>query len=360
MTPHERFLATMHFRPVDRPMLWEWGPWESTLRRWRREEPSLGDSPPQLEECDRRSWCSVDMWMRPRYPQEILSEDDEYVTRRTEYGQTVRVPKSPDTMSMPEHIDFPVQSPADWRELKKRFDPSDPGRFGASWLRRCGIWREQGTVLTLQTKRSPSLFGFVRELLGPERALYAFYDEPQMVEDMMETLTELVLGLLPKVMKDAPLTSIFFWEDMCYKAGPLISPAMFRKFMTPRYRRITDAARRGGIDVVFIDSDGDVSQLIPLWIEAGVNGVYPMEVAAGMDVVALRKQYGRDLLMTGGFDKRVLARDRAAIDAELRRTIPLVEQEGYIHHLDHNIPHDVPYANFCYYWEQKKRMLGMA
>ena len=101
---------------------------------------------------------------------------------------------------------------------------------------------------------------------------------------------------------------------MAYCAGPLISPKMFRQFMIPRYRRITDLARSRGIDTIFVDSDGDVSQLIPLWLAAGVNGVYPMEVAAGMDVVALRRQYGKDLLMTGGIDKRVLAQDRRAID----------------------------------------------
>jgi uroporphyrinogen decarboxylase len=155
------------------------------------------------------------------------------------------------------------------------------------------------------------------------------------------------------------MTAIYFWEDMAYRAGPLISPAMFREFMLPRYRRITDLARRYGIDTVFVDSDGDVSKLIPLWLEAGINGVYPMEVAAGMDVVALRREYGRDLLMTGGIDKRVLAQDREAIDRELEVKVPLAEQGGYISHIDHAIPHDVPYANFAYYWERKKEFLGL-
>jgi uroporphyrinogen decarboxylase len=176
---------------------------------------------------------------------------------------------------------------------------------------------------------------------------------------MMEYNAEFVANLLPRVLDEAPLTSIYFWEDMCYKGGPLISPDMFREFMIPRYRRITDLARSRGVDTIFVDSDGDVSQLIPLWLEAGINGIYPMEVAAGMDVVALRREYGRDLLMTGGIDKRALAAGPAAIDAELKTKVPLAFEGGYIPHVDHALPHDISYANFSYYWERKKSLLGL-
>ena len=218
---------------------------------------------------------------------------------------------------------------------------------------------QEGPVIVVQGPRSPSLFGFVRELMGPERTLYAFYDEPILVHDMMETYTEFILCLLPKVLDTAPLTSIFFWEDMCYRSGPIISPAMFREFMLPRYSRITELARKRGCDVIFVDSDGDVSQLIPLWIEAGINGVYPMEVAAGMDVAELREEYGQDLLMTGGIDKRVLAQSPEAIDAELNLKMPVAEKGGYVPHLDHSVPHDVSYEAFSNYWRRKKEFLAI-
>ncbi|MCD6505245.1 hypothetical protein J7M22_01340 [Candidatus Poribacteria bacterium] len=93
----------------------------------------------------------------------------------------------------------------------------------------------------------------------------------------------------------------------------------------------------------------NVEELIPLWLECGVNGVYPMEVAAGMDVVKLRRKYGRDLLMMGGIDKRALAKGRDAIDEELRRIGSILDKGGYI-------PPDVPYENFRYYWERKKKL----
>jgi uroporphyrinogen decarboxylase len=347
----------MHFESVDHPPLWEWQPWPSALRRWQREALGEGNQPPQYIECENKVSCEVDLWMLPRYQEEILGGDDWYVIQRTDRGVIVRVPTSPDEMTMPEHIEYPVKSRADWESLKRCFSSADPTRFPDDWTARCARWRKEGPVLVFQGPRSPSLFGFVRELLGPERTLYAFHDEPNMIHDMMETYTEFILGLLPRVLDEAPLTSIYFWEDMCYRSGPLISPRMFREFMIPRYRRITDVARSKGIDTIFVDSDGDVSRLIPLWLEAGINGIYPMEVAAGMDVVKLRREYGRDLLMTGGIDKRVLAQDRKAIDEELEAKVPLVEQGGYIPHIDHAIPHDVPYENFAYYWDKKKSLL---
>jgi uroporphyrinogen decarboxylase len=347
----------MHFEPVDRTPLWEWGPWPTTLRRWQNEALGPDGRAPQFAETDRRVRCNVDLWMLPRFEEKVVAEDGETITKISDRGQTLRTFKSPDAMSIPEHVAFPVKTRDDWAALKPRFNPAHPDRFPADWAERCETWRRTRPVVDFTGPRQLGLFGFVRELLGPERTLYAFHDEPDLVHDMMETNTEMLCALIARVLDEAPVSVISFWEDMCFRGGPLISPAMFREFMVPRYRRMTDLARSKGCDLCLVDSDGDVSELIPLWIESGIPGVYPMEVAAGMDVAALRREYGRDLLMTGGIDKRVLAQDRAAIDAELERVIPVAEAGGFIPHLDHAIPHDVPYESFAYYWERKKAML---
>lgn len=363
MTPHERFLRCMHFEAVDRAPFWDFGTWPSTLRRWQRESLGKGNNAPEYGECDAFVQCAVngvDLWMLPRFEEEVIDDDGAFITYRTDRGIVERVPKSRDETTMPDYIDFPVKTRADWERLKKRFDAGDPRRIPPDWLDRCERWRREQPMLVFQGDQCPSLFGFVRELLGPERTLYWFHDEPAIIHDMMECCTELVLSILSKALEAAPLTSVFFWEDMCYKTGSLISGKMFREFMTPRYKRITDLTRSSGIDVVFVDSDGDVSELIPLWIEAGINGVYPMEVAAGMDVVKLRHEYGHDLLMAGGIDKRALALGPEAIDEELRAKLPLAEKGGYMPHLDHAVPHDVSYEAFAYYWKKKKEFLGIA
>ena len=276
MRPHDRFIAVMHFEAVDRPPLWESGLWASALRRWQREALGEGVYPPQYAECENKVQCSVDLWMVPRYEEQVLAEDEQYVTRRSDRGQIMREPKSPDTMSMPEHLEYPVKSRADWEALKRRFDPGQADRFPADWADRCARWRVDGPVLVFQGPRSPSLFGFVRELMGPERTLYAFYDEPDLVHDMMEYNTEFILGLLPRVLDEAPLTSIYFWEDMCYKGGPLISPAMFREFMLEPYKKITGALHDHGVHLIFVDSDGDSGPLIPYttWSSSALSRIW--------------------------------------------------------------------------------------
>ncbi len=151
---------------------------------------------------------------------------------------------------------------------------------------------------------------------------------------------------------------IGYHEDMAYKNGPLISPAMFREFMTPYYRRVSNIADNAGLDLRMLDSDGNIWELIPLWLEQGINILCPMEVAAGMDVVELRRRFGRDLRMTGGFDKRILAAGPKQISAELERIRPVIEDGGYIPTIDHGTPPDVSFANVRHYVSCLKKMFG--
>ena len=302
--------------------------------------------------------------MSPPFEEKVIAEDDLTFTKVDRMGLTYRQFKQDSDASMPEYIGAPVRTPKDWQEIKRRFDPTSPGRYPADWPALVSHWRREKPILRLygfvQTYYGgPSLFGFVRMLLGAERALYAFYDEPLMVHDMMETATEFSIAMLEKALREAPVTLAQFWEDMCYRSGPLISPALVREFMVPRYKRITDAIRRAGVDIIFLDSDGNVEQLLPLWLESGINGHFPMEQQAGNDIGAYRKKYGQDLLMSGGIDKRALARGKEAIDRELESKIPLAFEGGYVPALDHGIPPDVSYANYMYYWERKKRLLGV-
>lgn len=366
MTPHDRYIAFMHGRPVDRPPLQEWGPWEVTVRRWMRES---GRSREQvrsyLRDCDPEFLAGVDFGMIPAFDDAVVEDDGHRVTRRDRLGALLRELKEDPETSMPEFVDFPVKTRRDWEAIKPRFDPSTAARYPADWDARVRGWRNDKPILrlySLVTNRygGPSLFGFARMLMGDERVLYAFYDDPMMVHDMMESATEFAIAVLLRALKDAPVTLVQFWEDMCYRQGPLISPALFREFMLPRYRRITDAIRRSGVDIIFVDSDGDVSELIPLWLEAGINGVFPMEQACGNDLHAYRRKFGRDLLMAGGIDKRALARGRKAIKEELRRQLPLVAAGGYVPTVDHAIPPDVSFADFCYYWDRKKIFLGLS
>jgi uroporphyrinogen decarboxylase len=203
-------------------------------------------------------------------------------------------------------------------------------------------------------------YGYLREMIGTERILYMFYDDPILIEDMMEQMLYLETEVIKRVLKDIRIDMAMFWEDMCYKAGPLISPAMVRKFMMPRYKKITDLLHSYGVDVIYLDSDGNVEQLIPLWLEAGINYIWPLEVAAGNSAVALRKKYGKNLILSGNIDKRALIKGREAIQEEVMSKVPfLLEQGGYLPTVDHHVPPDVTFENYCYYINLMREVAGL-
>jgi uroporphyrinogen decarboxylase len=150
------------------------------------------------------------------------------------------------------------------------------------------------------------------------------------------------------------------WEDMAYKSGPMISPTMFRKFIMPRYRQLTDLLRSHGIDMIIVDTDGNVNQLIPLWIECGVNASWPLEVAAGNDAIEMRKKYGTDFILMGNIDKQAMARGKEAIREEVMTKVPfLLEKGGYFPSPDHMVPPDVSWENYCYFIDTLREIGGL-
>ena len=126
----------------------------------------------------------------------------------------------------------------------------------------------------------------------------------------------------------------------------------------PYYKKWIGLLKSSGIRTVLVDTDGYFDKLIPLFLEAGVDGFGPMEIAAGMDPVRLRKEYGKTLCMLGGIDKREIAKGKGEIEAELRRRAPIISQGGYIPSIDHSIPPSVSLDNFNYYLELKRKFLN--
>jgi uroporphyrinogen decarboxylase len=147
---------------------------------------------------------------------------------------------------------------------------------------------------------------------------------------------------------------------MCYCAGPLISPKHFKQYLVPHYRRLADLLHQHGVDVIWVDCDGRIDRLLPLWLEAGVNCMFPVEVGTwGADPIRYRREYGRDLLMMGGFSKRILAGQKEEIEREVYRLAPLVEEGGFIAFCDHRVPADVPLENYWFYLQTVRKVWGM-
>ena len=189
-----------------------------------------------------------------------------------------------------------------------------------------------------------------------ENLLIKFYDDPELIRDMMDYLTDFWIKIYAKACTVLKPDILHIWEDMSGKNGPLISPAMIREFMVPNYKKFRAFADSAGCAGVMVDTDGNCDKLIPPFMEGGVNCIMPFEVAAGSDVNAIRKQYP-DLCLMGGIDKRKLFNNREEIDRELARIEPLLGHSGYIPMLDHNVSPEVSWDNFCYYMFRLKELV---
>ncbi|NLF00263.1 MAG: hypothetical protein GX601_04725 [Anaerolineales bacterium] len=376
MNTRERLLATMHFQPVDRCPLWEWHYLDETVHQWHAQGlPAEVYLPPVAS----GEWCApagstgsvdptdmniadyfgldrgqpycpgavelvpVNTGMEPPFETRTLAETAERCVFVDGDGITQEVFKDREP-AMPRFIDFPVKSRADFEALTWRFDSTSVGRYPADWeqYKAQAAGRDYALGLTFD-----GFFGRLRKWMGLETMLLTLYDDPALIQEMCEFHTAFVLATIRQTLAEVRIDYANIWEDMAYKTGPLISPRHVRQYFLPGYRQIVDLLRSSGVDIIFVDSDGNLDLLIPIWLEAGINGVWPIEVAAGMDPVALRSQYGRDLLLVGGIDKRRLSKGRAELRDEVLSKVPaLNEGGGYVATVDHSVPPDIPLDNY--------------
>jgi len=357
----------MRFQEVDRIPYHELGLWGQTVERFIKEgmpEDAVTVSMFYGNDffgLDRRDFVPVNVGMVPPFETMVFEETERYVIMRDGNGivrkalkeGTVRGTRS----SMDQYIKFPVEGPEDFEALKKRYDAKSEGRYPENWGELVAKWKDRDYPLCLLTNATFGFYSTPRKWMGTENLSIAFYEEPKMMHEMMEFLADFFVEVTHKALDELDIDYFNFFEDMAYKTGPLISPKLFKEFILPHYKRVIEFLKEHGVDVITVDSDGNIEVLIPMLIEAGVTGIWPCEIAADMDPVKLRKEYGKSLALSGGIDKRELAKGKKAIEAELmRRLPPLLESGGYIPTVDHTVPPDVSYDDFRYYIELKAKI----
>jgi hypothetical protein len=348
MNSRERFLATARYGARDRLFHTEMGPYPETLARWRREGLPLDSDWVYFGGYDRMEYAPLNPHLCPAFEYETLEEDTHYEVYRDHDGVVKKKLKDAPPPAMPQYLEYPLRDRAQWPEFRRRLNPDSPARFPVHWESIRRQYRDRDFPLGVN---SGSLYGWLRNWMGIEGISLALYDDRAFVEQAAEELADSLLAFLDKALEGIDYDYAVFWEDMAYKTGSLIDPRLYRQLFAPHYRRITDRLHRAGIDTILLDSDGNVEELIPIWLELGINYIYPMEVAAGMDVIALRRKFGRELRMGGGMDKRVLAGSRAAIREMVEEKIPLLREGGYVPGCDHAMPPDIPWENYLYYRE---------
>ena len=350
LTQRERYIRVLSFQAVDRAPLMEWPIRSSTLDKWKAE--GLTGLPEELAQLDSHgAGVPISAGMHPAFDENIIEETGEYKVWVDSSGAVRKDFKDQATPGFVTRswLKFPVETRADLPRFRKKYDPSTSGRYPADWS-------EQ--VSKLQSSAVPVLwdilgpFWVVRQWIGFEGTCIAFRDDPALIEEMIDISMNCILEAARPGLQQVKVDRVIINEDMAYKTASMISPEMVRKFLLPHYRRLNDFFRANGVKVVIVDSDGHCGELIPIWLDAGFDGFTPVEIAAGNDPVAIRRQYPGQVAMMGGIDKRELSKDRQAIYNEVMRKVPyLIEQGGYIPHVDHAVPPDISLSNFLYYRE---------
>ena len=361
MNTRERFYKVCNFEPVDHPPRFDClGFWGATTERWRRE--GLPPDVPAEQYFGMDGWhvLPVDSGLthnpyRPPFEHQVLEEDERTVTYRDGCGITKRDRKDRAELSMSQFLQFPVSCRKDWEDLKWRLDPGDPGRY-PDW----GEMREQfGNRTVPLTLHICGGYGWPRNFFGEEKLAYVYYDDPVLMHEIMQHWMEFYKGICGRTLPNADCDFVYIWEDMAFKNGPLIGPNLFKEFMLPYYKEVVACIRSHGIQHVMVDSDGDNRPILDLFVEAGVNIFFPLEIAANMEPVEIREKYGRKLVLWGGIDKRVLSKDRTAIEHELVRKVPqMIDSGGFIPGIDHSVPPDVPFENYKFYVELLRELVA--
>ena len=357
MRDGERVVKWLTFQEVDRPPYYDFMlAWPSALQRWRRETG--------FRKLDIETYFNLDkgfvdvpvpLGMFPTFEQKLIEEDSEGYVIRDERGIVMR--QRHDLGSLPGFIEHPVKGWDDWLKIKsERLDPDHPGRYQIDWGAFNGYLKATSGVARVGYFPY-GVFGTARDLMGAEELLIAFIAQPDLVHDIMDYLTGMWIRIYERIANNVEIACIHLWEDMSGKQGSLISPQMVNDFMMPNYRRVKEFAESKNIPLVSVDSDGDVSELVPIMMENGINFYWPFEVQAGCDVAEYRQSYPA-LSIYGGVDKRALAKGRKEIDREIERVEPVLKLGGYIPAPDHLVPPDVPWDNFNYYMQKLKTLVG--
>lgn len=358
MNAKERFHAIMHYQPADRLPLWDLeGITEQAIRQWAIEGMPIGVNVKEYIGFAPNVLVPLDTRPIPPFFRRTLSSDDEWVTEIDEYGFTVRRSRSQAvTPTVYYYTAGSMRGMGDWPAMQRRYDPKDIRRYPDTWGPelfqhyrdlQCpvGIWLHWGPGRGIKN-------GY---MFGLEEFLYTLADEPESLRPIFEWSADFMIELCRELLKNVKLDYAILMEDgMAYKNSTLVSPQAYRRLWFPYQRKLTDFWRSQGIDLICHYTSGNIEPLMPVLMEAGFNMFAPIERAAEMDAGQLRAKYGRDVRLMGNIGRQALQDGKSAIDHELERLMPLIQEGGFIPVLDDMILPDISFASFMYYAERIK------
>jgi len=358
LTDRERFNNQMHYRPVDRSFNMEFGYWSENFHQWPLfvENHITNNAEADIFfNFDKISGVGGNIWLSPPFTQSIVSETLTSNIIMNADGLLAEIPRDGHD-TIPHYIKATVVTPDDWKRCKEeRMQRNDSSRKIDIVKLKAAHPASREYPLGVGCG---SMIGKIRDMLTFEGLAYAVYDYPDMVEDMVETSCLLVEDFLDQVLPHIDFDHATGWEDICFKNGPIVSVDFFKNVVMPRYKRIHQKLKAAGIDLWYIDCDGDVRPILPYMMEGGINCLFPFEVNGCAHPAELLTEYGKDLRIMGGVNKIELGKGPEAIKAYLKTLAPLVERGGYIPFCDHRCPPNVKPEDYLYYLDLKEHMFG--
>jgi len=283
----------------------------------------------------------------------VIEDNAEYIISVDFMGRKQKLIKSSATIPLP--TEYPVKNFDDWLKIKPWYSFSD-SRINIEQLKKAKELQDKGCLILAGI---PGGFDEPRQLMGEENLCLAYYEQPELIRDMLDTISDMGMKVFEKIFDYVSVDNLTVHEDMAGKSGPLAGPAQVKEFIAPYYLKIWNECKRYGTKLFSQDSDGNMNSVIDAFLDAGVNIMYPFEPAAGMDMVKTRKKYGRRLAIKGGLDKFALRGSKDNIKKELEYKIcEEMLGGGTIFALDHRILNGVPVENYRYYAALGRKMLG--
>ena len=365
MSLRDDTLAILHYQDFKRFPVVHFGYWPETIEKWRDEGHistddaiNVYDGSPNETKISSElgfdfNWNTLfggNYGLLPTFERKILETlPDGHQKVLDENGAVVLV--KPGVVSIPSEIDHLLKDRESWeKHYKHRFDMSDK-RINTSHLKRFSDTSEREIPIGIHCG---SLYGNVRNYLGVEGSCYLLADDEDLFDEIIDTNAGMMLEVAKAVLKTGAIPDYaHFWEDICFKNGPLVSPVVFEEKVGPWYRKFADLLSGYGVDLISVDCDGMIDSLIPVWLENGVNVMFPIEVGTwNASIEPWRAKYGKEIRGVGGMNKTCFSRDYKAIDEEVERLKRLVSLGGYIPCPDHRIAPDAKWENVQYYCEK--------
>jgi len=339
MNSRDRVKLVLQHREPDRVPIQD-SPWQSTIDRWRTEGLPSGISPADYFGYELAGYGAD---TSPQFPVEVLSEDEEYIVERNAFGGVRKNHR--DYSTTPMIVDYPCKTRGDWEKLKPRLHGSDYRVDWVSCLQSFQRERSRGRFITYNAAVG---YDKIQSYVASERLLKAVIMDPEWVRDMYRTDAELAMEMCDRMMKAGfEFDGAFLYCDLGYRRGLFFSPKHYEDQLHPVFKQLCRYFHSHGMPVL-LHCCGGVKDLIPYFIEEGIDCLQPLEVKAGMDLIQLKEKFGEKICFMGGIDVRLMALDDPnPIEKEIKQKIEVAKKDGgYIYHSDHSVPKNVSFQNY--------------